>query len=181
MSNLEILLNRNGHFASNFDRADLGMLPKLRTLILSCADPRVDPAHIFNLKLGESVVLRNSGGRVTDEIIGEIAAMAFLASKMDSDSSGGVELIILHHTQCGTERYSNPELQNAIREKAGVDVGHLAIVDHETSLLSDIEKLKAAPGIPDHMIVSGCMYDVANGVVNVVVKPSVLESFNLHN
>lgn len=176
MSNLTTLFSRNREFSDDFKAADLPMIPKLRTVVLTCADARVDPAHIFKLDLGESVVMRNTGGRVTQEVIREIAAMAFVVAKMDGAERGPFELIIMQHTQCAAERFADPKTQLALREHVGVDVSSLAINDHEESLREDIEFLRKAPEIPNYIIVSGCIYDVHNGTVREVVKPAPLEA-----
>lgn len=176
MSNFESLLERNNQFKQNFSAVNLPVIPELRTVVLTCADARVDPAHIFKLDLGESVVMRNSGGRVTKEIIEEIATMAFLVAKIDGDKKGPFELIILQHTHCGVERYADPNFQKALKEQTGIDVSSLSISDHEKSLREDIEQVRVAPEIPGYIIVSGSIYDVENGTVNQVIKPARLES-----
>lgn len=175
MSNLKTLFTRNRQFSNNFKAEDLPILPKLRTVVLTCADARVDPAHIFKLDLGESVVMRNTGGRVTQEVIKEIASMAFVVAKMDGPERGPFELIIMQHTQCAAERFADPNTQLALKEHVGVDVSSLASTDHEESLRADIEYLRKAPEIPNYIIVSGCIYDVHNGTVREVVNPSPLE------
>ena len=83
MSSTTTLLERNRQFAGDFSAADLPILPKLRTVVLTCGDSRVDPAHILGLKLGDAAVIRNNGGRVTLEVVHEIAALAFMVAKMD--------------------------------------------------------------------------------------------------
>ncbi len=179
MSNLQTLIKRNKDFKNQFNDSDLPILPKLRTVILTCADSRVDPAHIFNLDLGDSVVIRNTGGRVTHETIDEIASYAFMSAMMDK--SKGVrepfEIVILHHTQCGAERFASPELQKALKNKAGVDVAPIAIHDHEDSMTEDIDRLIAAKKkLPDHILVSGSIYDVKTGGVETIVSPITLEN-----
>lgn len=176
MSNLTTLFNRNLQFSNDFDAADLPILPKLRTVVLTCADARVDPAHIFKLDLGESVVMRNTGGRVTQEVVREIASMAFIVAKMDGAERGPFELIIMQHTHCAAERFADPNTQLALMKHVGVDVSSLAIADHETSLREDIELLRNAPEIPGYIIVSGSIYDVQNGRVREVIKPAALRS-----
>lgn len=174
MSNLATLFNRNNQFVADFNASELTPVPKFRTVILTCADSRVDPAHIFKLDLGESLVMRNTGGRVTQDVIEEIAAIAFMVAKMDGPVLGPFELIIMQHTQCGAERFADPDFQKALMEHVGIDVSSLAIVDHEKSLAEDIERLRNAPEIPEHIIVSGCIYDVKDGSVREVIKASTL-------
>ncbi len=174
MSNTTTFLNRNRAFASDFAAADLPLLPKLRTVILTCADARVDPAHVLGLDLGESAVIRNNGGRVTPEVVKEIAAMAFIVAKMDGDQPGPFELIIMQHTQCGAERFADPDVQRVLKEKLGVDVSSVAITDHEESLREDVERLRIATEIPGYVVVSGYIYDVKNGRVREVIVPASL-------
>jgi carbonic anhydrase len=176
MSNLTTLLNRNKDFKDNFNKGELQPIPKLRSVVLTCADARVDPAHILNLDLGESLVMRNTGGRVTKEIIEEIASIAFMVAQMDGEKLGPFELLIMHHTNCGAERFTDPNLQNALKNNLGIDVRDLAINNHTESLREDIEKLKKSPQIPDYITVSGCIYDVKDGSVEEVFKPLKLSS-----
>ncbi len=178
MSNSITLLNRNKQFSNNFNAANLPVTPQLRSVVLTCADARVDPAHIFKLDLGDSIVMRNSGGRVTKEIIEEIAAMAFMVGKMDGDEKKPFELIVMHHTHCGTERYANPEFQQALKMHIGIDVSSLAIHNHEKSLHEDLEKLRIASEIPGYIIASGCIYDVEDGTIHQVIEPTALESMS---
>ena len=79
MADVHTLIDRNLEFANNFKQGDLGILPRLSTLIVTCLDARVDPAHLFGLELGDAVVMRNIGGRVTDDLIEQIAILHALA------------------------------------------------------------------------------------------------------
>lgn len=174
MSNTTELLDRNYRFAADFNDAGLPILPRLRTVVLTCGDARVDPAHVLGLKLGDAVVIRNNGGRVTPEVVAEVAALAFLVSKMDGDTPGTFELMIMQHTQCGAERFADPQLQAAMKAAIGVDVSGSAITDHHDSLHEDVERLRNAPGIPGHVVVSAFLYDVADGVARQVIAPAAL-------
>ncbi|MBL1240296.1 MAG: hypothetical protein COB13_000480 [OCS116 cluster bacterium] len=174
MSNMHTLITRNKKFAKDFTKAELPILPNLRMVILSCVDARVDPAHIFKLELGEAVVIRNNGGRVTKAAIEEIAGLAAMVAMMDGDKQGGFELVLLQHTQCGAERFTNPDMQKMFKEKLGIDVSESAIHDHNESLVEDVERLRSSPNIPKHIITSGYIYDVQNGQVQEIIAPSKL-------
>jgi len=174
MSNTTTLIKRNRQFANDFSAADLPVLPKLRTVVLTCGDSRVDPAHVLGLELGDAVVIRNNGGRVTPEVVHEIAALAFIVAKMEGDESGPFELIIMQHTQCGAERFADPDIQLALKEHLGVDVSSVAISDHEQSLQEDIERLRNAPEVPGYIVVSDFIYDVQHGRVREVIAPAAL-------
>ena len=174
MSYLETLLERNEEFAQNFDAGDLPLAPKQRTIVLSCADTRVDPAHIFKLDLGEVVVIRNTGGRVTPGVINQVSTLAFMGAKLNPDDPRPLELIIVHHTQCGTERLADPKLQKAIMDNLGTDVSEIAIHDHQSAYIDDIKRLENSPKIPDQLLVSACLYDVSNGKVTEMIRPTPL-------
>ena len=174
MSNTTTLLNRNRQFANDFTAADLPILPKLRTVVLTCIDSRVDPAHFMGLELGDAGVIRNNGVRVTPEVVNEIAAMSFMVTMMDGDKPGPFELLIIQHTQCGAERYADPDFQKVLKNKIGIDVSSQALTDHELSLREDVERLRSAPEIPGHIIVSGYIYDVLNGSIREVIAPAAL-------
>ncbi len=169
-----VLLQRNRTFSDTFGAGDLPVFPKLNIVIVACIDARVDPAHILGLDLGDAVVIRNSGGRVTPAVIEELGALAFLVNQISGQDATPFEVILLQHTQCGAERYADPNLQQAIKANIGVDVTSIAINDHNQSLHSDIETLRSAPEVPSYLTVSGMIYDVANGEVCEVVAPSKL-------
>ncbi len=116
MSDLDTLYDRNEEFASTFDQGDLPILPRRPTIILTCVDSRVDPPHFLGLELGDTLVLRNSGGRVTDEVIEQIAILRGLAVVI---GNGALEVAIVHHTDCGTSRFANPQ----VRTEVGASLG----------------------------------------------------------
>lgn len=176
MSTTTTLLDRNSHFAKEFVSADLPIIPKLRTVIITCGDARVDPAHILGLELGDAVVIRNNGGRVTPAVVEELAVMSFMVAMMDGAEPGPFEVVIIQHTQCGAERFADPDFQKIIKEHAGVDVSSAAIYDHEQSLREDVESLRSAPGVPEYVVVSGFIYDVKNGSVREVIAPTAAKS-----
>ncbi len=173
MTATKTLLDRNHQFARSFASAEMPPLPKLRTVLLTCGDARVDPAHIFGLELGDAVVIRNNGGRVTGAVVHELATLAFMVAAMDGDSPKAFEVVIVQHTQCGAERLADPTMQAALRN-VGVDVSESAIEDHDACLLRDIQRLRDEAALPPYIVVSGLLYDVSSGTVREVVAPSRL-------
>lgn len=162
------LIARNGKFAENFDRPDMPVLPSLRTVLLACADARVDPAHVLDLDLGEVIVIRNTGGRVTRSVIEELATLSVLAGILTEGREPGFNVILMQHTQCGAQRLANPELQANLRDSLGIDVSEYAITDQASDLMIDIKRLCAASEIPDAITVSAMLYDVATGIAEKV-------------
>jgi hypothetical protein len=82
MSEINNLYDRNHRFAVGFDQAELAILPRFSTVILTCIDARVDPAHFLDLKLGDAIVLRNAGGRVTEAVERELAILFAIANQV---------------------------------------------------------------------------------------------------
>jgi len=174
MADVHTLIDRNLEFANSFNQGDLTLLPRLSMLVLTCLDARVDPAHLFGLALGDAVVMRNIGGRVTDDVIEQIAILRGLAVV-----AGGVafEVAVVHHTDCGASRFANPEVRQKLGEAAGtgeVAIKRLAITDPQISVAEDLDRLRAAPILPDDLVVAGYVYDVTDGHVREAVAPASL-------
>ncbi len=104
MNTLDTLIERNHDFAERYFVSDLPLMPTLRTIVISCADPRVDPAHLLGLKPGEAVVLRNIGGRITPSTLQAIGMLGAIAQTEGINTNGPLNLIVLHHTHCGITR-----------------------------------------------------------------------------
>jgi carbonic anhydrase len=179
MTNTNVLIERNQQFSKNFDNANLPILPKLRTVIITCGDARVDPAHTLGIELGDAVVIRNNGGRITRAVVEELAAISFMVAKMDGDQLKPFEVIIVQHTQCGAEKFADVNFQSLLKEHVGIDVSDIAIHNHQDSIIEDIQSLKDAPELPDYIVASGYIYDVTNGQMQEVVAPTSLSSLNL--
>ena len=173
------LLDRNRRFAEQFKAGNLPIRPRLSTIILTCLDSRVDPTHIFGLGLGDAVVMRNAGGRITPEVMRDLAILGVLAANMPGPSAMQPELIVMHHTDCGMCRLANAAIQRQVAERLGVGVDEakaMAIIDPTASVQDDIEQLRQTPETPDQLIVSGFVYDVKNGTLNQVAPPAPLRS-----
>jgi len=174
MADVHTLIDRNLEFANNFKQGDLGILPRLSTLIVTCLDARVDPAHLLGLELGDAVVMRNIGGRVTDDVIEQIAILRGLAVV-----AGGAafEVAVVHHTDCGASRFANPQVRQKIDQAAGTGeaaIERLAITDPKISVAEDLDRLRGAPTLPDELVVGGYVYDVTDGQVRETFAPSSL-------
>ncbi len=171
MSDLPALLQRNKEFAADFRHGDLPIRPRLSTIVLTCLDARVDPAHVLGLEPGDALVIRNAGGRVTPEVEHDIAILGFLTQRM---AGGGppLEVMIMHHTDCGAERFADPDVRKGASAGLGLDESQLeamAIGDHSQSLRDDVARLREAGRMPDGLTVSGHLYDVRTGGISQVV------------
>ncbi len=179
MADLQNLIDRNRSVAEHFEAGGLPIRPRMSTIILTCLDSRVDPAHLFGLGLGDAVVMRNAGGRITPAVIEDLAILGVLAANMPGPSPMQPELVVMHHTDCGMSRLANPAMQQQVAERLGLsvdEVAAMAITDPATSVKDDIERLRQRPGTPDQLVVSGWVYDVKNGTINQVVPPAPLRT-----
>ena len=173
------LLDRNRSFAEQFKAGNLPVRPRMSTIILTCLDSRVDPTHIFGLGLGDALVIRNAGGRITPEVMRDLAILGVLAANMPGPSAMQPELIVMHHTDCGMCRLANAAIQRQVAERLGVGVDEakaMAIIDPTASVQDDIEQLRQTPETPDQLIISGFVYDVKNGTINQVAPPAPLRT-----
>ena len=178
MSDLQTLLERNQQFASEYE-GGLIISPKFSTFILTCVDARIDPAHFLGLELGDAVVFRNAGGRVTDDLELDLGVLWMLVSRMSGENFRGFSLAIVQHTDCGLERLANPELAAALSKRLGVkqaQIDGLANTEHAQRIREDIERLRKSPLVPKELVVSGHIYSVEDGTIDEVVAPAALES-----
>jgi carbonic anhydrase len=174
MSNIDPILDRNRAFASTDARLNvpaLPFLPFLNLYIVTCLDCRVDPAQTLGVGMGEALVERNIGGRITPAVIQDIAYAAYL---VESKAPQGpwFEVAIIHHTDCGSTLLGDDELRHGFAQRMGLDERTLtdtAVLDPERTVRTDVERVLWAQEIPDQVRVSGHVYDVKTGLVATVV------------
>lgn len=174
MSQINLLKTRNQDFARNFAQSDLAPLPKLGMIIVACVDARVNPTTIFGLELGDAVIMRNNGGRVTPAIIEEITALSFLVSKATGQESPEFHILLMQHTKCGAQQFAAPDFQARIRKRTGIDVSASAITNQENDLMVDICRLRDAANLQDNLTVSAMLYNVETGMANEIVPIQLL-------
>ena len=98
--NIETALARNRAFAAAGGHEGAVVFPNLRLFVITCLDPRVDPAHVLGLELSDAMVVRNVGGRVTPEVINDVAFISQISENVLPDGPL-FEVAVIHHTQCG--------------------------------------------------------------------------------
>jgi carbonic anhydrase len=185
MSTLDSLLERNQKFAAQQTAAGTPMpsLPqamlKVRAFIIGCADMRVDPAYLLGTKLGEAVVIRNIGGRITPAILEELAMLGRIGQVAGGVPGGGGEfhLILLQHTDCGITRLvGDPEKLAHFFQIPEADVKSKNVGDPRAAVAGDVALLRSIPALPAAWIISGLVYDVATGLIEVVVPPAPIRA-----
>jgi carbonic anhydrase len=178
MSNvLQEVLAANQRYAADFgDKTKLAMPPARRFAILTCMDARLDPAKFAGLAEGDAHVIRNAGGRASDDAIRSLVISYKLL--------GTREWFVIHHTNCGMEYFTNEVMRGllassletaALTDKGFQDVGQgpgsregefiewLTIRDQQQSVRDDVQRIREHPLVPKNIAIYGYVYDVKSG------------------
>jgi carbonic anhydrase len=170
----ESIAARNRAFAAAGGHEGAVVFPNLRLFVITCLDPRVDPAHFLGLGLGDAMVVRNVGGRVTDEVINDVAFIGQLAENVLPDGPL-FEVAVIHHNQCGTGALADETFRRRYAGRIGANEADLrdhAVLDPTATVTHDVDRLRSAAAIPGRVIVSGHIYDVVTGLVETIVPAS---------
>ncbi len=179
-SNFATLLERNHAFAATdakHDVPEIPFIPLKQLYLITCIDPRVEPAAVLGLKLGEAVVARNIGGRVTPAVIKDLAWIVHLHENKTPDAEW-FEVAVIHHTDCGSGLFADDELRAGNAARGGWDeatAAEMAVLVPADTVRADVEKVRSAPELAsaiEHIRVGGYVYDVETGEIAVVVGPA---------
>jgi carbonic anhydrase len=173
---LEEVLTANAAYASSFDKGDLPMPPARHFAILTCMDARLDPAKYAGLSEGDAHVIRNAGGRASDDAIRSLVISYKLL--------GTREWFVIHHTDCGMETFTDEVMRGLLASSlktASVDatgwhdsgdgpgstegnyIDWLTIGDNAASVVEDVSRIRNHPLVPDEIPIYGYIYDVRSG------------------
>jgi carbonic anhydrase len=173
---LEEVLNANERYARDFDKGDLAMPPARRFAILTCMDARLDPARFAGLAEGDAHVIRNAGGRASDDAIRSLVISYKLL--------GTREWFVVHHTNCGMETFTDETMRKLLKHSLKTaqldadgwhDVGKgpgspeadfvdwLTIADQREAVIEDVQRIRAHPLVPRDIPIYGFIYDVTSG------------------
>ncbi|AIE60018.1 beta-class carbonic anhydrase [Bacillus methanolicus] len=174
---LNEVLAANDIYADNFgDKGNLAMPPKRRFAILTCMDARLDPAKFAGLAEGDAHVIRNAGGRASDDAIRSLVISYKLL--------GTREWFVIHHTDCGMETFTNEIIRDLLANsletaefdgkqwrdvgkgpgsRAGEYIEFLTINNLEQSVVDDVERIRSHPLVPKNIAIYGFIYDVKSG------------------
>ncbi|MEW6039848.1 MAG: carbonic anhydrase [Pseudomonadota bacterium] len=173
---LSEVLAANQSYATMFDKGDLPMPPGRRFAILTCMDARLDPARYAGLREGDAHVIRNAGGRASDDAIRSLVISYKLL--------GTREWFVIHHTDCGMETFTNDimgGLLSSSLKTATIDAGGwrdccqgpgctdgkylnwLTIENQEQSVLEDVTRIRRHSLVPADIPIYGYIYDVRTG------------------
>jgi carbonic anhydrase len=170
-ANIDPALERNRTFAAAGGHEGAVVLPNLRLFVITCLDPRVDPAHFLGIGLSDAMIVRNVGGRVTREVINDVAFIGQLVESMVPDGPL-FEVAVIHHSQCGTGALADDTFRHRYAERIGVEESTLrehAVLDPAATVARDVVRLRSARAVSERVAVSGHVYDVVTGLVETVV------------
>ena len=158
MSYFEHFLKANQAYVALHGEEHLPLKPKTKVAIITCMDSRLHVAQALGLALGDAHILRNAGGRVTEDMIRSLV--------ISQQQMGTREIVVLHHTDCGAQTFNNETFQAHLLKKLGVDVSgqdFLPFTDVRESVREDMDLLRKSPLIPEDVVISGAVYDVDTG------------------
>ncbi len=170
-ANIDVALERNRAFAAAGGHHGAVVFPNMRLFVVTCLDPRVDPAHFLGLGLSDAMVVRNVGGQVTPEVINDAAFIEQLAGNALPEGPL-FEVAVIHHTQCGTGAFADEAFRRRYAERIGAEESALrerAILDPAATVTRDVARLRTALGIETRVSVSGHVYDVVTGLMKTTV------------
>ena len=132
--------------------------------MLTCIDARIDPSKALGLEIGDAHVIRNAGGRATDDAVRSLLISSWLL--------GTREFLVIHHTDCGMEKFTDDAVAEIIAERSGEDVSDVEFLtfgDLDQSVRDDVQRIRSLSQIPADATVSGHVYDVRTGTLREVV------------
>jgi len=140
---------------------------------------RVDPAHVLGIKPGEAVVMRNIGGRITPGLLEQLGLLGRIGEVAGAIPGGGGEfhLIVLQHTDCGITRLAgDPAMLTRYFQTQEGELKKKNVTDPRAAVAVDVALLRAIPQLPSDWLISGLIYDVATGIVEIVVPPAQIRA-----
>jgi carbonic anhydrase len=174
---LNEVLSANQQYSASFgDKANLALPPARRFAVLTCMDARLDPAKFAGLSEGDAHVIRNAGGRASDDAIRSLVISYKLL--------GTQEFFVIHHTNCGMEFFTNDVIRGLLNNsletasltstgfkdvgkgpgsRAGEFIEWLTISNQQQAVIDDVLRIRNHPLVPSSIPIYGYIYDVASG------------------
>ena len=172
----EEIVAANEAYAASFDKGDLALPPARRFAVLACMDARLDPAKYAGLSEGDAHVIRNAGGRASDDAIRSLVISYKLL--------GTQEWFVIHHTDCGMEFFTNEVMGDLLASSletaelgpdgfrdvgagpgspVGREIDWLTISDQAGAVVDDVRRIREHPLVPAGIPVYGYVCDVRTG------------------
>ncbi len=164
MQEADRIVRANRSFADGFGTRTLEAAPARGLVVLTCMDARLEPMRFCGLAPGDAHVVRNAGGRASDDAIRSLIVSSRLL--------GTREFVVIHHTECGMATFTDDELRARLHEETGADASDLEFLpfsDLDQSVRDDVDRIRADRFLPADAVVAGFVYDVGTGELREVV------------
>ncbi|OBG47231.1 carbonate dehydratase [Mycobacterium alsense] len=154
-------LANNAQYASGFN-GPLPMPPSKHVAVVACMDARLDVYRLLGINEGESHVIRNAGGVVTDDVVRSLAISQRLL--------GTREIILIHHTDCGMLTFTDDDFKRTIQDEIGIKPPWApeAFPDPAEDVRQSLRRVESSPFVDKHTSARGFVFDVATGKLNEV-------------
>lgn len=161
MAKFDEFLSANQPYAEAFEHGHLPMPPGRQVAVLTCMDARLHPEKFLGLDIGDAHMIRNAGGRASDDALRSLVISQRLL--------GTTEIVVIHHTDCGMLTFSNEDLAAKIQADVG-EHDFMPFPDLEQSVRDDVAILRASSLIPGDIPISGAIYDVRSGQLQEIAR-----------
>ena len=158
MGNFDDVLAANAGYADSFVDDGLPGQAARGLAVVTCMDSRIDPLGMLGIGKGDAKILRNAGGRVTDDVLRTIVLAVHLL--------GVDRVLVVEHTECKMASVNDDQVHSAIYEASGLDTRSLnfqTMDDQLSTLAGDVQKVRSSPYLPEVVEVGGFLYDVRTG------------------
>ena len=156
-------LAANDEYIKTFKYSELTGTAQRGLAIVTCMDSRINPLSVVGMKSGDAKILRNAGGRVTEDVLRTLVLATYLL---------GVErILIMPHTNCRMAQVDDVHIHREIDTKYGIDTSEIefkTVPDQRQALIEDVQKIRGYPLINKNVVVGGAIYDVATGKITPV-------------
>lgn len=160
------MLESAERFHKNFPHDELTARPTRRVAVLTCMDARLDLFRLLGLEIGDSHIIRNAGGRATDDALRSLI--------LSSNALGTREIAVIHHTGCGLHGVTDDGIADQVEATSGSrpSIAFLPFDDLLSSVGEDVSRVQQCSFLPADTVVWGAYYDVSDGSL-VPVGPVV--------
>lgn len=152
------VLAANADYVASAEVSSLTGWARKELAVVTCMDSRIDPLAVLGMAPGDVKILRNAGARVTDDVLRTLVLATYLL--------GVRRVLVMPHTDCKMASGEEVDIHEAIWEKAGVDTRSVEIrtvTDQRSALITDINRVRAYPLLPDTLVVAGALLDIRTG------------------
>lgn len=163
VTDFDDLLAANREFADNFALSGFDGVAKAGVMIVTCMDSRIDPLAMVGLLPGDAKIMRNPGGRVTDQVL---VALVLGVTLLNVD-----RVLVVQHTRCAMAADTEDALRDKVSSVSGVDAHWMTfgvIADQRADIQTEVAKVLAHPLLHDRVRAGGFLYDVDTGLLDQV-------------